>query len=45
MPKLEKSTNHDHKPTSSEGGQDTLACNMAGHSLHASPGNGRKPQI
>ena len=34
-PKLEKSTNCNHKLISSEGGQDTSACKLSGHSLHA----------
>ena len=35
MPKLEKSTNYDHGQNSSEGCQDTSACKISGHSLHA----------
>ena len=34
MPKLEISTDHDHKLFSSEGGQDTSACKISGHSHH-----------
>ena len=38
MPKLDKSTDHGHKLVSSEDGQDTLACKISGHSLHAFSG-------
>ena len=38
MPKLEKSTDHDHKLISSEDGQDTSACKISGQSLHAFSG-------
>ena len=34
VPKLEKSTDHDHNLISSESGQDTSACKISGHSLH-----------
>ena len=34
----EKSTNCDHNLISSEGGQDTSACQISGHSLHAFSG-------
>ena len=34
-PKLEKSPGHYHNLTSSEGGQDTVAYHISGHSLHA----------
>ena len=33
-PKLEKSTDHDHNLIISEGGQDTSARRIPGHSLH-----------
>ena len=36
VPKRRKSTDHDQNLISSEGGQDTSACNISGHSLHAS---------
>ena len=36
--KFEKSTDHNHKLNSSEGGQDTSACKISGHSLHAFSG-------
>ena len=32
---LEKSTDRDHELISSEGGQDTSACQISGHFLHA----------
>ena len=35
MPKFEKSTHHDHKLIGSDGGQDTSACTISGHSFHA----------
>ena len=38
MPKLEKSTDCGHKLISSEDGQDTSACKISGHSLHAFSG-------
>ena len=38
MPKLEKSTDRGHKLISSEDGQDTSACKISGHSLHAFSG-------
>ena len=38
MPKWEKSTDHGHKLISSEDGQDTSACKISGHSLHAFSG-------
>ena len=38
VPKLEKSTNRGHKLISSEGDQDTSACKISGHSLHAFSG-------
>ena len=34
-PKLQKSTNHNHNLVSTECGQQTSACNILGHSLHA----------
>ena len=34
-PKFEKWKDRDHKINSYEGGQDTSACNISGHSLHA----------
>ena len=34
-PQLEKSTNYDYNLISSEGGQDTSACKISAHSLHA----------
>ena len=37
-PKLEKSTDHSHKLTSSEDGQDTSASKISGQSLHAFSG-------
>ena len=40
-PKLasgKKSTDNDHKVISSQGGQDTSACKISGHSLHVFPG-------
>ena len=36
--KLGKSTGRDHNLISSEGGQDTSACQVSGYSLHASSG-------
>ena len=38
VPKFEKSTDRDYKLMSSEGGQDTSACKISGHSLHAFSG-------
>ena len=38
MPKLEKWTDHGHKLINSEDGQDTSACKISGHSLHAFSG-------
>ena len=38
VPKLEKSTHHSHKLTSSENGQDTSAYKISGYSLHAFSG-------
>ena len=38
VPKLEKSTDQRHKLISSEGDQDTSACKISGHSLHAFSG-------
>ena len=35
LPKLQKSTDRDPEQISSEGGQDTSACKISGHSLHA----------
>ena len=35
VPKLAKLTNQGHKLISSEGGQDTSACKISGHFLHA----------
>ena len=37
-PKLEKSPDRNHNLISSEGGQDTAACKISGHSLHAFSG-------
>ena len=36
-PKLEKSTDLDHKPISSEGSHAISACKILGYSLHAFP--------
>ena len=46
-PKLEKSPDRNHKLISSEGGQDTVAYHISGHSLNTmgSIGYARKPQI
>ena len=38
MPKLVKSSDHGHKLISSGDGQDTSACEISGHSLHAFSG-------
>ena len=38
MPKIETSTDRNYKLISSEGGQDTLACKISAHSLHAFSG-------
>ena len=35
VPKLQKSTDRDPELISSEDGQDTSACKISGHSLHA----------
>ena len=46
VPKLEKSSNCDHNPLSSEDAQDaTLACKCQAVSSMGSPGNAWKPQI
>ena len=38
VPKVEKKTDREYRRNSSEGGQDTSACKISGHSLHAFPG-------
>ena len=45
MPKIEKSTDHDYNLKISEGGQDTSACRIPGHSSMSSPGNAPRSQI
>ena len=42
-PKLEKSTDWGHKLISSESGQDTSACKISGHFLHAFSGKRPEP--
>ena len=41
--KLEKSTDQDYNLISSEVGQDTSACQISGHSLHAFSGKWPEP--